>query len=193
MTQENAGFTLVELIVVIAIIAILAVVSVVGYTRYMEDARFSNDTQAASQMTTVLNSMVAANDIEYDELDSHGVRDLLKESGETFTMSPTSKNAGFFYVSESKSIVVMKYNTAVELESNASFTKFNSPEELFGVGLFLLTVNEIPVPFASSFVRNMADSGNNVKKEYDSVLKAIDKYEGNIFAQLSNQKIRRCC
>ena len=47
--SKESGFTLVELIVVIAIIAILAVVSVFGYTKYMEDARRSNDIQLASQ------------------------------------------------------------------------------------------------------------------------------------------------
>ncbi len=41
----NKGFTLVELIVVIAIIAILSTVAVVGYTRVVDKANVSNDTQ----------------------------------------------------------------------------------------------------------------------------------------------------
>ena len=39
------GFTLVELIVVIAIIAILSTVAVIGFTRVVDKANVSNDTQ----------------------------------------------------------------------------------------------------------------------------------------------------
>lgn len=39
------GFTLVELIVVIAIIAILSTVAIIGFTRTVDKAKVSNDTQ----------------------------------------------------------------------------------------------------------------------------------------------------
>ena len=187
--SKESGFTLVELIVVIAIIAILAVVSVFGYTKYMEDARRSNDTQLASQLTTVLRAEARDEGLVKEDLDAQEVRRLLNKAGEEINLSPASKNSGFFYDSKEDAIVLYKYNDAVELEPASSFTTFSSPEEVFGKGLYLLTEDEIPVPFAVSFIRSMADSGSRVGKDYQDVLKAIDKYEGNIFARLSSQRL----
>ena len=50
--MNNAGFTLVELIVVIAILGILAAVAVPAYTGYMDKAKEASDTQITSAINT---------------------------------------------------------------------------------------------------------------------------------------------
>ena len=63
--KENAGFTLVELIVVIAILAILAGVAVPAYSGYITKAEEASDLQVLAAVNT---AAMAANATSDDEI-----------------------------------------------------------------------------------------------------------------------------
>jgi prepilin-type N-terminal cleavage/methylation domain-containing protein len=197
------GFTLVELIVVIAIIAILSAVSIAGFSNYIDRARFSNDTQLASQMTTILKNHLILNPAE--ELDAEDVRTIIEsynEGGISFT--PSAKETGFFYLSSSDRIIAAKFEDAtgiIEAENlkfvetrllsdqNLDAPLFNSPEEIFGSGGHLLTTEDTPVAMVVSFIQNMASSGSRIDLDYQEALDAINDYQSNLFVRLFGNKI----
>lgn len=61
--MNNAGFTLVELIVVIAILGILAAVAVPAYTGYINKANAAADTQVLSAANTALAAACTENGV----------------------------------------------------------------------------------------------------------------------------------
>ena len=95
--MNNAGFTLVELIVVIAILGILAAVAVPAYTGYMDKAKEASDTQTVAAMNTAFAAamtecMVTANDIEDVSVTDNGSVDGEQVSAIVVTMK-TAYNA----------------------------------------------------------------------------------------------------
>ncbi len=68
--KNNKGFSLVELIIVIAIIAILAAVLAPQFIRFLDDAEISTDIAKATNIETVINTLFASNDIEFDPTDT---------------------------------------------------------------------------------------------------------------------------
>jgi len=169
---QYKGFTLVELIVVIAIVAILAAVSIVGFTRYIDNARLSNDTQLASQMTNIIRySQVGQDNVD---LDAHDVRTIIEDNqGSSFDFTPQSDNHGFFYIDDSKEIIVRDYDDVIEegFELYRSETRLLSsvdidqeieygetPEEMFGSGKFLLSETGSTYALIVSGIRSLTRS-----------------------------------
>ncbi len=173
MNEIRKGFTLVELIVVIAIIAILSSVSIVGFTRYIENARLSNDNQAARQMTQLIQyDLVGSPDVS---LDAHDVRTIITEnSGDGFDFTPQSRDVLFLYVDEDKEVIVASVDellagtvlsseqAAVLLDDRATPLDAAplgpTPEEVFGSGAFVLSEDGSDLARVVSGIRNLAES-----------------------------------
>jgi prepilin-type N-terminal cleavage/methylation domain-containing protein len=181
------GFTLVELIVVIAIIAILAGVLIPSLSRFIDNGRYSNDVQKAASMSTVVNAHLISSTDEINN--AHDVRMLLNEhEGFEVDFTPESKNTGFFYLANSKTVVALRYDEAedyvdqelslsdivlmnhVELDSGS----YDSPEELFGNGKHLLSSDGSPVAQAVDFIYKLAETGGQLDRYYDM---GIETYE----------------
>lgn len=155
--KGNRGFTLVELIVVIAIIAVLSAVTVVGFNGFIDQARFSNDTQYVENMNRLLEPIFIENpEIDPESLDAFDVRELLNDFSETpFDFTPRSRNAGFFYLKDYGRIVVSKYDdigsldvtelgfepTTRLLNNTTVPADIEAPEALFGNDRLLLTTS----------------------------------------------------
>jgi prepilin-type N-terminal cleavage/methylation domain-containing protein len=176
MKHDNRqGFTLVELIVVIAIIAVLSAVSVVGFTGFIDQARFSNDTQTAASMSRTLDLiLVSTPGLDPETLEAHDVRTLLDENADTpFDFSPRASETGFFYLAEQKAIIAAKFDEITDLDIQAlrgSSTELldapilpadiDSPEALFGNDRLLLSTG-------GSTVANIV---NGIRRGYSHVL-----------------------
>jgi prepilin-type N-terminal cleavage/methylation domain-containing protein len=172
--RTKSGFTLVELIVVIAIVAILAAVSIVGFTRYIENARYSNDNQAAAQMSDVIQYYLA--DKADLDLDATDVTSIIEEnSGGSFDFTPQSKDHAFVYLSESKEIIVVDVSESISSGLPLSFgqtrllsdgdnidfdSTVDTPEEVFGVGTFLISKGGSNLAEFVASVRGLAESDN---------------------------------
>ena len=59
LAKQNAGFTLVELIIVIAIIAVLSAVAAPQYLKYVEKSRISTDMETAAVIETAVSVLCA--------------------------------------------------------------------------------------------------------------------------------------
>jgi prepilin-type N-terminal cleavage/methylation domain-containing protein len=192
-TCRKKGFTLVELIVVIAIIAILASISLAGFSRYINQARLSNDNQVAASMTKTLDLFKTQN--QGIELDAQGVRDIIIEaSGGEFDFTPSARNVGYFYVSEIEEIIVASYDDMADPTfvgallntgnpillnqfGNSSEEFGKKPEEIFGESLFLLTTEGSIVAETVSAIRNLGNN-NNPQAKYDDLLNNVDSLGG---------------
>jgi len=155
--KGTKGFTLVELIVVIAIIAVLSAVTLVGFNGFIDQARFSNDTQYVENMNRLLEPIFIENpDIDPESLDAFDVRELLNAFSDTpFDFTPRSRNAGFFYLKEYGRVVVSKYDDITSLDvTELGFEPtirllngttvpedIEAPEALFGNDRLLLTTS----------------------------------------------------
>lgn len=200
--KSNRAFTLVELIVVIAIVAILAAVSIVGFTRYIDNARWSNDQSAAAQMNDIIEYyMIEKSDIT---LDAHDVRTIINENhGDDFDFTPQTRDAGFFYISGS--IVVAKFedigDPSYELSTDplnrllsndhfldASTDIGNTPEELFGEGRFLLSTEGNIVSEIISKLRNLGSS-STFEADFDELETRVSTMGDGIFGD-DTHKVR---
>jgi prepilin-type N-terminal cleavage/methylation domain-containing protein len=154
------GFTLVELIVVIAIIAVLSAVSIIGFSGFIDQARFSNDVQAAGNMNNIFRVIIAANpEIDPSDLDAHDVRELINEnSAEKFDFTTRSRNGGFFYLKDVGRIVAAKFDDIGDLNVAQLFggtvtetlnatlpNDLEGPEALFGNDRLLMSTGGSPI------------------------------------------------
>jgi prepilin-type N-terminal cleavage/methylation domain-containing protein len=180
--KGTKGFTLVELIVVIAIIAVLSAVTLVGFNGFIDQARFSNDTQYVENMNRLLEPIFIENpDIDPESLDAFDVRELLNAFSDTpFDFTPRSRNAGFFYLKEYGRVVVSKYDDIASLDvTELGFEPtirllngttvpedIEAPEALFGNDRLLLTTSGSPVAnivwgIRSGYSHALLDNYNN--------------------------------
>ncbi|MFP4186710.1 MAG: type II secretion system protein, partial [Acholeplasmataceae bacterium] len=155
--RGKKGFTLVELIVVIAIIAVLSAVTIVGFGGFIDQARYSNDTQYAENMNDLLEPYFIENPtVDPSTLDAFDVREILNGISDTpFDFTPRTRNAGFFYLKEYGRIAVSKYDDIADLDVtelgiapsarllNGTEVPENieAPEGLFGNDRLLLTTS----------------------------------------------------
>jgi prepilin-type N-terminal cleavage/methylation domain-containing protein len=180
--RDTKGFTLVELIVVIAIIAILAAVSIVSYSKYIDNGRFSNDTQMAKSMTTILTNHLILNPEE--ELDAFDVRTIINEySDEELDFETESKDSAFFYIENQNKIIVEKFDditgnpdflskqerTTLLSDQELDAPLFSSPEELFGEGTFMLSTSGSPEAIVVNFIANLLPLSSNVVYDFDDI------------------------
>jgi prepilin-type N-terminal cleavage/methylation domain-containing protein len=202
----SKGFTLVELIVVIAIVAILSAVSIVGFTRFIDNARMSNDNQVAQQMSSVLSAHFAANPLEEELNLADEIRSIIDQNhGKPFDFTPTSKDAGFFYIQATSRIQVYKYediidgivllksldgtfllNDGVDL-NGAGFG--STPEEIFGANTYLLTTRGSVVAEVVSGLRQLANA-SDIDAAYLLLESKIDSLSQTLFSNPTVFKAR---
>jgi prepilin-type N-terminal cleavage/methylation domain-containing protein len=154
MFQNKKGFTLVELIVVIAIIAILASVSIIGFGRFIDNAKWSNDSNKAAQMTRIVKtSGIGLLDFDYEVEDVRTIIEL--NHGKPFDFTPDTDEAAFVYRKALNEVVIVKIDDVlsgdVELDvpktenlllSSSTLDGFEpiyTPEEALGSGTFMLS------------------------------------------------------
>jgi prepilin-type N-terminal cleavage/methylation domain-containing protein len=189
------GFTLVELIVVIAIIAVLSAVSIIGFSGFIDQARFSNDVQAAGNMNNVFRVILAANpEIDPSDLDAHDVRELINEnSAEEFDFTTRSRNGGFFYLKDVGRIVAAKFDdignlnvaqlfggTVTETLNATLPNDLQGPEALFGNDRLLMSTGGSPISnivfgLRSGFSHVLLENYNN--ESFKSSLIQDNKYQ----------------
>jgi prepilin-type N-terminal cleavage/methylation domain-containing protein len=201
--HDRQGFTLVELIVVIAIIAILASVSVVGFTRFIDNARWSNDVQVASGMTNVLEAHFAGDPLNEELNVADVIRTIINDNnGAPFDFTPSSRDAGFFFIESTSSIEVYKYedivNGSVVLDSTDNtvllsdahpidFQSGKTPEELFGSGSHLLTTRGSIVAEVVHGLRQIANSAD-FSEAYNEIEEKINGLESTLFFDVTALK-----
>jgi hypothetical protein len=116
-------------------------------------------------MTNIVrNSLIGQPNVELDALEVRQIIDA--NHGSEFDFTPQSKEAGFFYISESRQVLVVKYEdmaNGVPLSSEPQTYLLNdtedyefglTPEEIFGSGKFLLTTKGSAVAEVVSAIRN---------------------------------------
>lgn len=191
---RQSGFTLVEMIVVIAIIAILAAVIIPTTAGFIDRARLSNDQQTAAQMNRALTALVIEDDQALEDVCAAYIRDTLDAFGDTpFDWTPKSRNRGYFYLEASEKIIVVSYNQAgegIELFSQSTLNQvFNvhpvkanqglgeTPEELFGAGIYLLTMDGSIVAQTVYGLR-MLPYAKDLKGTYDALVAEVSSLDG---------------
>jgi prepilin-type N-terminal cleavage/methylation domain-containing protein len=199
--KSHRAFTLVELIVVIAIISILAAVFIPSFSRLIDRGRFSNDTQVAASMTSILKAHLASG--VDDELDAFDVIDIIEENnGGTFDFTPLSVNTGYFYLENSQRIVALKYEDASEFDDGEALghpfeqtnllsdqdidiePDFYSPAELFGKGKHLMTRDGSPIAQAVDLIYQLANSGSIVDRLYEYGYDTFEDYSDGLIARI---------
>lgn len=190
--MNKKGFTLVEMIVVIAIIAILAAVIIPTTSGFIDRARLSNDRQNATRMTQVLEIYAIENNDE-GPFEPGVVRTILDTfSDESFSLEPSSRDAGYFYLPNSNRIIVLKYDEAegaqLHQENMSAINLFNTlnvsafdistitmPEQIFGLDRLLITNSGHPIPDMVRAVRNLSNvAPEDFDAAYDNLLGDIE-------------------
>lgn len=129
---NNAGFTLVELIVVIAILGILAAVAVPAYTGYLDKAKEASDTQVVSAMNTAFAAACMENGFANtdfaDDTDAAKGVVVTVTNKKVASITPTTVNSGVTITDAEKAAIATSFqnyfkgNETTELKYYGSFT-----------------------------------------------------------------------
>jgi hypothetical protein len=168
------------LFVIITVVAFFAYMLLITI-QYSERVRINFDQQTALQMTEIIK--------EHEQqlyMNSYDIRAIIQTHfGESFSFTPKSKNAGFFYLYSEHRIIYLKYADAFTyIESfNPQVTGFKSPDQLFGDGLFLLTLDQHPIADLVSYIFSRAKPDAYLQK-YSTDAMNIMTYEATLMHQM---------
>jgi len=176
--------------------SILASVLIPSFVRFIDRSKFSNDTQVAGSMTSILTSHLATNPDQ--PLDSYDVRTIINEyHGSNFDFTPSANNTGYFYLENSNRIIAAKYDdiesiidgeelkldTVLLSNMDLDFDDIVLPEQLFGATKHLLTTDGSPVAQTVHFISSMANQGTSIQTAYDTVHDGITNRQDNAFVR----------
>jgi hypothetical protein len=120
------------------------------FTNFSDQVRTSYDINTATQMNEIIQTIEQQpyTDIHYLKSEIQSVM------GRDFDFTTQSNNSGFFYLANEHRIIHLKYEDAYNYLSvfNPEITGFKSPDQLFGDGLFLLTLDNHPVSNVVAYI-----------------------------------------
>lgn len=153
------GFTLVELIVVIAIIAILSTVAVVGYTRVVDKANVSNDTQLVRNLNERMQLDEAENGYKAPET-AHEAFVLTEEFGFIIErLTPTSSgNDVVWDITTNRFALIDATDVEKVIYSDPTKTLSTNPIDLWKVSKTVPTSSKYSVYLAGTSIETAIPS-----------------------------------
>lgn len=173
--KNNAGFSLVELIVVIAIMAILAAVAVVGVSVYIPKAQQANDKQLVSDIVNALNLqyydspdkaagayvIITTDGIVASE--GYAAEALANAFGSDWNQSDKLKLAYDGWSNDGLLQYVLANADSAELIANSTYLTTATPEGLMNAVTNLTGA-------ASDVIKNYGSTGGNVENKLSAIL-----------------------
>jgi hypothetical protein len=154
LMAKKQWITIIEWLFVIMVVFAFFAYMLLLTIQYSERVRIKYDQQIALQMTEIIK--------EHEQqlyMDSYDIRAMIQTHwGDDYRFTPKSKNGGFFYLYSEHRIIYLQYEEAYTyvVDFNPIVTGFKSPDQLFGDGLFLLTLDQHPIADLVSYIYGKA-------------------------------------
>ena len=180
--KDKRGFSVVEIIAALALLAVLITVIVPTLITFVERERFKNDQRTAAEMTTAFQALATSIDpLDLDGFTAYDVIEALTNTGDYSEddFIAEAQDTGFFYIAEGRLIVANRFSKMASIvlrgrplahdSSSAIPIHFESPEELFGRGIHLMSLEGSIVAELVKSLYDLAESGSQLRQDYDRI------------------------